>query len=78
MRILYRVRQFWQALTAVPNPEDVETARGLLTPSLMTLFLGMQPSEQASREKATQIYWRQLYSTILEKAAILYLSGSAR
>ncbi len=47
MRILYRVRQFWQALTAVPNPEDVETARGLLTPSLMTLFLGMQPSEQA-------------------------------
>lgn len=47
MRALYRVRQFWHALVATPDPEELAQARHLLTPALMELFLRLQPSEQA-------------------------------
>lgn len=47
MRALYRVRQFWHALVATPESEELAQARHFLTPALMELFLRLQPSEQA-------------------------------
>ena len=47
MRLRYRARQFWYALTAAPAPEDLDLARRSLSPSLMELFLQQQPNEQA-------------------------------
>jgi HD domain len=47
VRILYRSRQFWQALSASPAPEELALARTVLSPSLLSIFNQMQPSEQA-------------------------------
>lgn len=46
MRILYRARQFWHAINASPNSEDLALARSVLTPALMSAFSRLQPSEQ--------------------------------
>ncbi len=46
-RVVYRIRQFWNALTARPNPGDLDAARSILSPAQMTLFSRMQPGEQA-------------------------------
>jgi len=46
LRLAYRVRQFWRALTAVPNPEELALAQAVLSPELMALFLRLQASEQ--------------------------------
>ena len=46
-RVLYRVRQFFLALRATVDPQDLEQARSVLTPAQMALFTGMQSSEQA-------------------------------
>jgi len=46
VRIFYRVRQFWQALTSTPDRQDLEQARQVLSPSLLALFWRMQASEQ--------------------------------
>jgi HD domain len=45
--IPYRVRQFWNALGAVPAQSDLELARKNLNSDQMALFRRMQPSEQA-------------------------------
>lgn len=47
MRIRYRARQFWLALTAAPGSEDLDLARQMLSPAQMELFLKLQPNEQA-------------------------------
>lgn len=47
VRILYRARQFRNALFARPSPQGLERARALLSPSLFELFARMQDSEQA-------------------------------
>jgi putative nucleotidyltransferase with HDIG domain len=47
VRLRYRARQLWLALTAAPAPEDLELARQALSPSQIELFLKMQPNEQA-------------------------------
>jgi hypothetical protein len=47
VRLRYRARQFWQALTTRLAPQTLEKAEVLLSPSQMLLFRGMQPSEQA-------------------------------
>lgn len=47
MRLLYRARQFWLALGAQPDPDELRLAATLLTPALMALFHSMQPDEQA-------------------------------
>ena len=47
MQILYRVRQFWHVLTAIPEPEDLFQMRQILTTDLQQLFLRQQASEQA-------------------------------
>ena len=46
-RILYRARQFWHALYAVPSVDDLDEVHSLLNPAQMALFLRMHPSEQA-------------------------------
>jgi putative nucleotidyltransferase with HDIG domain len=43
---LYRVGQFWKALTAVSDPQDLALVRQVLPPQLMALFLSLQTSEQ--------------------------------
>lgn len=45
-RISYRVRQFWKALFARPDWQDLALARVVLGPQSMELFLRMQPGEQ--------------------------------
>lgn len=47
MRVWYRIRQFWLALSARPTPQDLALAGELLSPAQMTAFQRMQPSEQA-------------------------------
>jgi hypothetical protein len=47
VRVGYRVRQFWYALTAIPNEKDLAQARQVLSPPLWELFLRLQPGEQA-------------------------------
>ena len=47
VRILYRAGQFWRALTADPIQVDLAQARRLLSPSMMEVFLRLQPGEQA-------------------------------
>jgi len=56
VRLRYRARQLWHALTATPAPADLELARQTLSPAQMELFLQLQPNEQAH---SLQIY-RQL------------------
>jgi putative nucleotidyltransferase with HDIG domain len=46
LRVHYRARQFWQALTATPTVEDLDRASQLLSPNLMALFLNLSASEQ--------------------------------
>lgn len=56
MRLGYRARQLWHALTATPAPQDLDLARQALTSAQLELFLKLQPNEQAH---SLQIY-RQL------------------
>ena len=46
-RSLYRVRQFWHALTARPTHSDLREVRAFLPPALFLLFSRLQPAEQA-------------------------------
>jgi hypothetical protein len=46
-RLLYRTRQFWQALRPAPAHEDLKIARASLAPAQWTLFCRLQPGEQA-------------------------------
>ena len=45
--IYYRGKQFWNALRGNPSKERLTKARELLNPEQMTLFMRMQPGEQA-------------------------------
>lgn len=47
MSFLYRTRQFWSALTAIPAEDDLVQAGKVLSPGLFQLFQRMQPGEQA-------------------------------
>ena len=44
---LYRVRQFWKALTAKPTRQGMAEAKQVLPGALYTLFTRLQPSEKA-------------------------------
>lgn len=46
MRILYRARQFWHALSASPTSEDLALAHSVLSPAQMSAFSRLQSSEQ--------------------------------
>ena len=47
MRLLYRIRQTWSALTAKPEKSDLEEVEKFLSPSQFTLFKELHPSEQS-------------------------------
>jgi hypothetical protein len=47
MRLCYRARQFWLALGARPEAQQMEQAAKLLPPAQMAVFSGLQPGEQA-------------------------------
>lgn len=47
LRVLYRARQFWHSLTALPTPEDINNIYQVLSALLMDLFSALQPGEQA-------------------------------
>ena len=57
-RIAYRLRQFWSAVQAVPDPADLELAKTYLNAAQTNLFLSMQVSEQAH---SLQVF-KQLYN----------------
>jgi hypothetical protein len=45
-RIIYRTRQFWNALSASPGEQELEQAQMWLNPRQMALFRQMSPGEQ--------------------------------
>jgi putative nucleotidyltransferase with HDIG domain len=47
MQILYRARQTWNTITAIPKKDDIDRVRKILSPDLMSLFMCSQPGEQA-------------------------------
>ncbi len=47
LRLSYRLRQFWKALRARPDPQRLKAAQRLLSPPLWALFRQMPPNEQA-------------------------------
>lgn len=67
-RIRYRVRQFKDALSAVPEPEEIESIRVYLSPAQMELFLSMSASDQA--------HSLQVFKTLRTQSALV--QGDAR
>ena len=47
MRLCYRARQFWLALSTHPTPAELEQAQAVLSTEQMALFRRLQPGEQA-------------------------------
>lgn len=45
-RLFYRVRQFWNTVTANPSQELLDETAEVLSPQLLQLFQRMQPAEQ--------------------------------
>jgi hypothetical protein len=76
VRILYRSRQFWQTLSASPAPEELTLARTYLSPSLLSIFNQMHPSEQAhSLRIARQLIEQGEAQPDLMAAALLHDCG---
>jgi putative nucleotidyltransferase with HDIG domain len=79
VQITYRARQFWYALTATPDPEDLDQARRVLLPSQMALFTRLQASEQAhSLEVFRRLRERNETNRDLLVAALLHDVGKSR
>lgn len=79
MRLLYRVRQFFQALTAAPTPHDLEKVKDVLSPNLFNLFLKMQTSEQAHSIRVYKLLLEQGETNQdLLTAALLHDVGKSR
>lgn len=78
MRIRYRARQLWHALTAAPAPQDLDLARRVLSPSQMELFLKLQPNEQVhSLRIFRQLHDQDPEDNDLLVAALLHDVGKA-
>ncbi|MCU0487745.1 MAG: HD domain-containing protein [Anaerolineales bacterium] len=75
----YRARQFWNALQARPDLQGMEEVRQFLPAPLMTLFLRMQPGEQAHSLQIFQALREQGTShPDLLTAALLHDVGKIR
>jgi hypothetical protein len=72
---LYRVRQFWQALTARPSAADLQEIQALLSPAQFLLFSRLQPSEQAHAIAVFRKIRRQDSNPDLLVAALLHDIG---
>jgi hypothetical protein len=79
VRLFYRFRQFWDALTAFPDPEELAQARQVLSPPLMELFLRLQTHEQAHGLKVFhQLRQPGQFHPDLLVAALLHDVGKSR
>ncbi len=79
MRLCYRARQFWQALKSRPSPGAIAKAEAVLSPPLMALFTGMQPSEQVHAFKVLEALQAQGETDLdLLAAALLHDAGKQR
>jgi len=79
VHLFYRIRQFWEALTALPAPEELARARQVLSPPLMELFLRLQAQEQVHSLKIFYLLSQpgQLHPDLLA-AALLHDVGKSR
>ena len=79
MRVFYRIRQFREALTAFPAPEELARVQQVLSPPLMELFLGLQAPDQAHSLKVFHLLSElgQLNADLLA-AALLHDVGKSR
>ena len=84
--ISYRARQFWNALSAVPAPDELGLAQEVLNPDQWALFRQLQPSEQAhslavmKRLSAQRLQWdglTELNRKDLLAAALLHDVGKS-
>jgi hypothetical protein len=77
--IIYRGRQFINALYAAPSPAQIDQIRPILSPKLLSLFLSMQPGEIAHSLKI----WQDLTNSgscpqDVQVAALLHDVGKTR
>jgi hypothetical protein len=78
-RLLYRTRQFWQAISTRPSREDLELVSSILTSSQMALFQQMVASEQAHSQRVLQeLIIQGETNTDLQIAALLHDVGKIR
>jgi len=83
-RILYRVRQFWNALFLVPSRDDLELVTQELTTEQMFLFRQMHRSEQAHSLRVMRAVMNasDIFSVeqrkYLRQAALLHDVGKTR
>ena len=78
-RLLYRSRQFWQAISTRSSREDLELASSLLTPSQFELFQQMHKSEQAhSLRVLREVRNQGELNNDLQTAALLHDVGKIR
>ena len=78
-RLLYRTRQFWQAIITRSSQVDLELITSILTPSQISLFNQMQASEQAHSLRVFRKLTSQAeQNTDLLVAALLHDVGKIR
>jgi hypothetical protein len=78
-RILYRTRQFWQALGSAPACEDMQLVRSLLTPQEQKLFERLQPGEKTHSVRVLRALMEQDENNRdLLTAALLHDVGKSR
>jgi hypothetical protein len=78
-RLLYRTRQFWQALRPANHPEDLELAASVLTAPQLDLFLSLPSGEQAHGLRVLRsLLERGERDGALLTAALLHDAGKSR
>jgi hypothetical protein len=78
-RLIYRSRQFWQAIRSHSSQEDLELLSSILTPEQLELFQQMQASEQAHSLHILRVLMAQgEKNSDLHTAALLHDVGKIR
>jgi hypothetical protein len=78
-RLIYRSRQFWQAIRSQSTQEDLDLVASVLSPEQLELFLQMQASEQAHSVHILRIIMAQgEENTDLHTAVLLHDVGKVR
>jgi hypothetical protein len=78
-RLLYRTRQFWQAISTRSSQVDIELVSSILSPSQLELFQQMQASEQTHSQRVLrELIINGETNTDLQIAALLHDVGKIR
>jgi len=78
-RLLYRTRQFWQAISTRSPEEDLELISSILTQPQLVLFQQMQASEQAHSQRVLrELITLGEKNADLQVAALLHDVGKTR